>query len=81
MRYIMFSNRDDHEKGIVYVEREEFYDFEKMMKRFTLLSETRNNVLVIEPDTKKVVCHFQSEGKVLFNKVLLDGTIFLNDSE
>lgn len=48
---------------------------------FTLLSESRDNVLVIEPDTKKVVCHYKSEGKVLFNKVLLDGTIFINESE
>lgn len=81
MRYVMFYTTTDFETHRVKVDREEFSDFEEMMGVFTLLSDSRDNVLVIEPDTKKVVCHYKSEGKVLFNKVLLDGTIFVNDSE
>lgn len=82
MRYIMFFARKDLETHLVEVEREEFSDFEEMMRVFTLLcGATYNSVLVIEPDTKKVVCHYNFEGEVLFNKVLLDGTIFMNDSE
>lgn len=81
MRYVLFYTTNDYEEDKVYVRREEYTDFEEMMENFTLLSECKESVLVIEPDTKKVVCHYQSEGKVLFNKVLLDGTISVKNFE
>ncbi len=81
MRYIMFCTTTDFKTRQVHIETDEFESFEEMMQMFTLCSESRSNVMVIEPDTKKVVCHYKSDGNVLFNKVLLDGAIYVNESE
>lgn len=82
MKYIMFFTTDDYETNRVRVEREIFENFEDVMRGFTLLCSTRDNVLVIEAETKKVVCHYISGGKVIFNKLLLDGTtVYVDDVE
>ena len=75
MRYLMFYCEMDRTTGGQFVEKKVYDDFEEMMQNFTYFSCIRKNVLVIEPDTKKVVCHYNADGKVLFNKILLDGTI------
>lgn len=81
MKYVMFYTTNDYEEEKTDIDTLEFDDFEAMMRIFTLLCETRGNVLVIEPNTKKVVCHFKSDGKVLFNKALMDSTIYVNNPE
>ena len=81
MSYIVFWTTNDYEKHTVNVHSEEVNDFVEMMNLFTLLSTSKDNVIVIEPDTKKVVCHYISEGKVTFNKYLLDTTLFANSEE
>ena len=81
MRYIMFCASTDFKTRRVHVETNELYSFEEMMQLFTFCIESRDNVMVIEPDTKKVVCHYKSDGNVLFNKALLDGAIYVNESE
>ena len=81
MSYIVFWTTNDYEKHTVNVHSEEVHDFVEMMNLFTLLSSSKDNVIVIEPDTKKVVCHYISEGKVTFNKYLLDTTLFANSEE
>ena len=81
MSYIVFWTTNDYEKHTVNVHSEEVDDFVEMMNLFTLLSSSKDNVIVIEPDTKKVVCHYISEGKVTFNKYLLDTTLFANSEE
>lgn len=81
MSYIVFWTTNDYEKHTVNVHSEEVNDFVEMMNLFTLLSSSKDNVIVIEPDTKKVVCHYISEGKVTFNKYLLDTTLFANSEE
>lgn len=83
MSYVIFiatrnMNVNDH---YPHVEREETEDFEDMMRRFALYSYSTGNVLVIENKTKKVICYYQREGKMIFNKYLLDGTIYSDNIE
>ena len=79
MRYVVFWTKNNYEDNTVEVLSEELTDFEEMMHLFTLLSSSKDNVVVIEPETKKVVCHYRSEGKVTFNKYLLDTTVFMGE--
>lgn len=81
MRYILYSTATDRESNKVHVDSEELNGFEDMMERFTLIASARDFVLVIEAETRKVVCCYNTEGKVQFNKGLLDGTIYMNDEE
>lgn len=81
MRYVIFYAETNFDTKMVHLEAEQINDFEEMMARFTLLSASTDDVLVIEPDMKKVVCHCSHQGKTVFNKVLLDGTIYMNENE
>lgn len=79
MKYIVYYTTNDYENGTVDVFDEEIEGFEEMMELFTLLSSSKDNVLVIEPEHKKVVCHYRSEGKVMFNRCLTDGATYFNN--
>lgn len=79
MRYVLitsFTNQGP-QKPVV----EECDDFEEMMVRFTLLTRMHDIVLVIEAENKKVVCHYCKQGKVEFNRWLMDGSVYVKDTE
>lgn len=54
-------------------------DFEYMMDEFWNCVESETPVLVIDRKCKKVVCAYTVEGKVTFNRSLLDGAVYFND--
>ena len=81
MRYVAFWTTNNYETNTVDVHSEEVDDFVEMMSLFTLLSSSKDNVVVIETETKKVVCHYRSEGKTTFNRYLLDSALYFDNKE
>ena len=57
------------------------FGFTEMMEKFSSLvsSECYDNVIVIDAERKKVICAYNREGKMTFNRSLLDGAVYFND--
>ena len=55
--------------------------FTEMMEEFSIWvsSDCYENVLVIDAERKKVICAYNREGKMTFNRSLLDGAVYFND--
>lgn len=68
--------RDSRER--IMVKCENYENFEEMMIRFTLMSYLKEMVLVVEKNTKKVVCWHEKGGHTTFNRYLLDTMFFDN---
>lgn len=81
MKYVIMFTTRNHENNRYSVSKEVYEDFEEAMETFTLLSSTRDNVIMIEPDAKKVICHYLTEGVITFNRYLLDSSLYLGNEE
>lgn len=83
--YEIYDRLDTFESGCIHVDYEDYDNFEEIMIRFTHLSSLDSvfNVLVIEKNTKKVVCYHECEGQghTTFNRYLLDAMIYDNDDD
>lgn len=57
------------------------YEFEEMMKRFSgyTSTEEQRTVIGIDTEQKKVICAYNTLGKMTFNRSLLDGAVYFND--
>lgn len=57
------------------------FGFTEMMEEFSsrVSSDCYENVLVIDAERKKVICAYNREGKMTFNRSLLDGAVYFND--
>lgn len=83
MRYVIIyteSEWNENYSSMVELKRKETDDFEEAMALFTLYSCTKDNVVVIDPEHKKVVCNYNSEGKIIFNKYLIDSALYINNN-
>ena len=81
MTYVVMFTTTDFDTGRVHLDKEVYDDFEEAMQSFTLLSASRDNVVMIEPESKKVICHYKSEGKTTFNRYLLDSSLYFDNRE
>lgn len=85
MRYVIIYTECEWNESYSYrtaveLKRKETDDFEEAIALFTLYSSTRDNVVVIDPEHKKVVCNYNSEGKIIFNKYLIDSALYINNN-
>ena len=81
MKYVIMFTTRNHENNRYSVSKEVYEDFEEAMETFTLLSSTRDNVIMIETDAKKVLCNYLTEGVITFNRYLLDSSLYLGNEE
>lgn len=81
MKYVVMFTTCDYDTSKVDLDKDVFDDFEEAMECFTLLSATRDNVVMIEPDSKKVICHYKADGKTTFNRYLLDNSLYFDNKE